>query len=421
MRVLMLAWEYPPRVVGGLAMHAYDLSVTLSNNGHEVCVITCGSPGVPVYEAMDGVQVYRVQPYDLPSRDIVRWATQLNVAMLEKAVQLFSQETEFDVIHAHDWLVAFAARALKHAYRLPLVVTMHATEYGRNNGIHNEVQRDISNIEWWLTYESWRVICCSGYMKGELQRVFNLPEDKIALIPNGVYPERFKQLVIPDHFKSRFALPHERIIYYVGRLVQEKGVQVLIDAAGTILAGCPDAKFVIAGTGPYEHYLKSKARDLGLGEKVHFTGYLNDEDRDALYKLAEIAVFPSLYEPFGIVALEAMAAGTPVIVSDSGGLAEIVRNNEDGLYTATGSAPSLANQVLRLLHTPGFAGQIALRAREKVEACYDWRVIARQTAEVYEAVLMESKQQGWGEPEKARWNPLNKLFGERRRRNETFN
>lgn len=386
MRIAMLTWEFPPRIVGGLAMHVFDLSTALARAGQEVTVITVNGQEVESREDMDGVKVLRAYPYDIPSRDIVNWAVQLNVAMLEKAIQAANAEGDFDIIHAHDWLVAHAGRALKHSYQLPLVATIHATEYGRNNGLHNEVQRDISNIEWWLTYEAWKVICCSKYMENELHRVFNLPGDKVIHIPNGVHLARFKERQVPANFKGRFALPHEKIVYFVGRLVREKGVQILIDAARKVLVNVPEAKFVVAGTGPYENYLHNKARDFGLGDKMLFTGYVTDDDRDILYLIADVAVFPSLYEPFGIVALEAMAASTPVVVSDSGGLAETVVHEVDGLCAITGSANSLADQIIRVLQNQELAENLRGNALDKVRKNYDWRIIADRTLDVYQEV-----------------------------------
>ncbi len=403
MRVMMLSWEFPPRVIGGLAMHVYDLSTSMARQGVDVTVVTCGDAALTERERVDGVDVLRVRPYDLPTGDILGWSLQLNVAMLERAINYVNHEGPVDIIHAHDWLVAYAARALKHGYRIPMVATVHATEYGRNNGLHNQLQRSIGDIEWWLTYEAWRVICCSSYMVDEVRRVFSLPSDKIRLIPNGVYPEKLRQKEVPPGFKDRWALPYERIVFFVGRLVPEKGVQVLLEAVPKILTYCPEAKFVIAGTGPFQDFLRQKANDLALGDKVLFAGYVSEEDRDCLYQVADVAVFPSLYEPFGIVALEAMAAGTPVVVSDSGGLAEIVSNNEDGLWAITGSANSLADRVIEILSNPNLAQRLAQNAMNKVYAQYDWKIISANTIAVYEEVLKESKTCGFLSGSGYRW------------------
>ncbi|MCL6635542.1 MAG: glycosyltransferase family 4 protein, partial [Peptococcaceae bacterium] len=298
MKVLMLSWEYPPRNVGGLARHVYDLTRALARGGVEVHLVTCGGQGAPDYERVEGVHVYRVAPYHVSSPDFVTWVVQFNVAMLERAFPLLEEIGEVNILHAHDWLVAYAARAIKHGRRLPLVVTIHATEYGRNGGLHNDTQRHISDIEWWLTYEAWRVICCSRFMKGEVRHVFQLPDDKVRVIQNGVDPANFAEKS-RNVRRSDFAAADEKIVFYVGRLVREKGVQVLLDAAPEILSQHHNTKFVIAGKGPYEESLRRQAAYLGIANRVYFTGYIDDGLRNSLYHWADVAVFPSLYEPFG--------------------------------------------------------------------------------------------------------------------------
>ena len=230
--------------------------------------------------------------------------------------------------------MAYAGRALKHAYKVPLIATIHATEYGRNQGLHNDLQRYISDVEWWLVFEAWRVIVCSHYMEKELQRVFQAPLDKLRVVSNGVDMKRYQQAG-HELSRSAFAAPDERIVLFVGRLVQEKGVHLLIDAVPKVLHYYSNAKFVIAGRGPAEDYLRNKAVDMGIANRIYFTGYIDDRTRDFLYREADVAVFPSLYEPFGMVVLEAMAAMTPVVVADVGGLSEIVvheRERAEVLY-----------------------------------------------------------------------------------------
>jgi glycosyltransferase involved in cell wall biosynthesis len=396
MRVVMLSWEYPPVTVGGIAPHVYELSSFLASQGEEVCLITRGRPGVPEYEQVNGVEVFRVNPYNISSPDFITWVGQLNVAMLEKAVAVMNDLGGCQLLHAHDWLVAYAARALKHAYRLPLLATIHATEFGRNYGLHNDIQRHISDLEWWLCYESWRVICCSHYMKNEVRYVFQLPEDKIRVIVNGVDPRRF-------HFRKQgasrdfYAAPDEQIVFYVGRLVREKGVQVLLDAVPKILAQCPKTKFVIAGKGPYETELRHQAERLGIAGRIYFTGYVDDEERNSLYGWADVAVFPSLYEPFGIVALEAMAAQVPVVVSDTGGLGEIIEHGVDGLKSYPGNSDSLADMIIWLLRDPALRERLRANAYRKILKRYNWSQIARQTRETYREVWEEYRKSPWYE------------------------
>ncbi|GAW91591.1 glycosyltransferase family 4 protein [Calderihabitans maritimus] len=405
MRVLMLTWEYPPKSVGGLARHVEDLAAAIPQDQWEVHVLTCGEPHLPTSEEINGVYIHRAVPYQLSTPDFITWSLQFNITLLEYAINLL-QAKEFDLIHAHDWLVAYVARALKHAYRLPLVATIHATEAGRNHGLHNDVQRFISSVEWWLTYEAWKVIVCSQHMKQEVHHLFQLPLDKIEVIPNGVNPERFKMVTPVPGFRERYARPEEKIVFFVGRLVREKGVQVLLEAVPRVLRSFPQTKFVIAGTGPMEAHLKYTAGALGIEHKVYFAGYIDDETRNRLYDVASIAVFPSLYEPFGIVALEGMAAGTPVVVSDTGGLSEIVEHEVNGLKALPGNADSLADQVLRLLHDENLAARLKSRALQQVKTVYNWQRIAEATAKVYREVRQAYERNWW--PHESR--PLNRLI-----------
>lgn len=406
MRVLMFTWEYPPRVVGGLARHVSELSVALSADDVTVDVITVDEDGTaPAFERLNGVNVYRVRPFHLVPRDFISGILQLNLVLTQQVLALMKQGEEYDLVHAHDWLVAYAARAVKHAARLPLVATIHATEYGRNRGLHNDEQRYISDVEWWLTYESWKVICCSHYMEQELQRVFHLPADKIETVPNGVDPGQFHAGRFDVSVRDRFAAPDEKIIFFVGRLVQEKGVSVLLDAVPRILSQFPKTKFVIAGKGPAMDGLRSQARNMGIESRLYFTGYIDDLTRNALYHASSAAVFPSLYEPFGIVALEAMAAHVPVVVSDTGGLSEIVEHGVDGLKCYTGNATSLADQVCALLADESLGRRLADRAMRKVETDYSWQEIAGRTRNIYEHVLEEYKNSEWAGHERTLFRP----------------
>lgn len=394
MRVAMLSWEFPPKSVGGLAQHVYDLTGSLSALGAEVHLFTMGEPGIAEYERVNGVHVYRVIPYSVSAPHFTTWVSQFNVAILEKAIPVMNDHGSWNVVHAHDWLVAYAARALKHAYRLPLVATIHATEYGRNYGLHNDTQRHISDVEWWLGYEAWRVICCSRYMEGEIKFVFQIPDDKLVVIPNGVdtknYAPKNKNLT-----RDNYAAPGEKIVFYVGRLVREKGVQVLLDAIPMILARVPNTKFVIAGKGPYQNELQNQAARMGIAQRVYFTGYVDDYTRNSLYSWSDVAVFPSLYEPFGIVALEAMAAETPVVVSDTGGLSEIIMHKFDGLKAAPGNPRALAEMILTILENPGLALQLKQNGLRKVKEQFNWHDIAARTMEVYRKVWEEHRSCNW--------------------------
>lgn len=392
----MLSWEFPPKIVGGIARHVYDLSLAMVKRGAEVYVITCGVQGAPDYEVVQGVKVFRVVMNNPVSPDFLTWVLQLNMNMIEQANRLRLTGTEFDIVHSHDWLAAFAGKNLKHSWQVPLVSTIHATEYGRNNGLHNELQRYISNVEWWLGYESWRIICCSKYMKDELQRIFQIPGDKLRVIPNGVYPREFNTTNMdPPKIRHRYCAPDEKMLFYVGRIVREKGLGVLLDAFSRVLAIEPKAKLVIAGKGPYLDELRHRAYQLGIYNRIYFTGYIDDNTRNALYKSADVAVFPSLYEPFGIVALEGMAAGALVVTSDAGGLGEIIHHGVNGLKAYSDNATSLADNILWALNHPDHNGQMKANALEDLKNIYNWDRIAAQTLTVCEEICREYKESTW--------------------------
>ena len=391
MKILMLTWEYPPRIVGGIARVVHDLSKRLIKDGHEVTVVTYrDNADVPEYENDKGVNVYRVDNYMIHPNNFIDWIMQLNFNMLSKATEIINKEGGFDVIHAHDWLVTYAAKSLKNAYDIPIVATIHATEAGRNSGIHDETQRYINDTEWLLTYEATEVIVNSNYMKNEIQRLFGLPFDKINVIPNGINLSNFTGIEREYDFRRQYAMDNEKIILYVGRLVYEKGVQHLIAAMPKILSNYNDAKLIIAGRGGMMDELRAEASNLGLNDKIYFTGYLNSKQVQKMYKCADVAVFPSTYEPFGIVALEAMLAGVPTVVSDVGGLDEIVTHGVDGMKSYAGNANSIADSVTALLYDHQLATNVSKKAKQKVKDQFNWEKIAQDTHFTYEKAICQT-------------------------------
>jgi glycogen synthase len=397
MRVLMLSWEYPPHVVGGLGKHVAEILPAMASQGIEVHLLTPRWAGGDPIERIDGATIYRLDPPTVSSGDFFSTAWQTNLGIEEKGYEL-SREQSFDVIHAHDWLVAFAGTALKRNLKVPLVSTIHATERGRSRGaLHSDAQYAINNVEWWLTFESWRVICCSHFMAQEVTGYFNCPPDKVSVIPNGIVTTPFDELDGRDltALRSRFAASSERIVFHVGRLVYEKGLHVLIDSVPKVLAQYPAAKFVIAGTGGMLEPLRRQAENLGVSAKVYLTGFISDSDRNSLFKVADCAVFPSLYEPFGIVALEAMAAKTPVVVTEAGGLREVVEHGITGVTVYPSNADSLAWGILHTLQYPDWAKARVTNAYDLVRREYNWAHIAEQTVGVYQEVAAARTSIDW--------------------------
>jgi glycosyltransferase involved in cell wall biosynthesis len=314
----------------------------------------------------------------------------------EAAALVKSLNGEVDVFHAHDWLVATAGIGLKHVFRKPFFATMHSTEIGRRNGIHFDYEQMIHETEAWLTYEAWKVICCSEYMVSHVRWAFGLPEDKLVMVPNGVNTEVYNQVVKTDlaEFRRKFALPEEKLVLFVGRLVYEKGVHVLVNAIPKILEKA-NAKFVIVGNGYMKEQLSNLVKSMGLTHKVIFAGFVDDQTLRNLQRIADVSVVPSLFEPFGIVALEAMAAKSPVVVSDTGGLSEIVDHDVTGVKVYTGNPDSLAWGINKVLLDEGYANWIRTNAYKKIQEKFDWGKIAQQTKNIYEAVLKEYSKSFW--------------------------
>ncbi|MFZ1039575.1 MAG: glycosyltransferase family 4 protein [Candidatus Bathyarchaeia archaeon] len=396
--VMMLTWEFPPRIIGGISPHVYYLSKSLARNGAKVYVVTCDFPGAPQHEVVDGVQVLRIDSYKNPSPDFATWVYLMNVNMQKEAAALVnSLGGKIDVFHAHDWLVATAGIGLKHVFRKPLFATMHSTEIGRRNGIHFDYERMIHETEAWLTYEAWKVICCSDYMVSHVRWAFGLPEDKLVMVPNGVNTE-----VYAGHgedlreFRSKFALPEEKIVLFVGRLVYEKGVHVLVNAVPKVLEKA-NAKFIIVGNGYMKEQLSGLVKSRGLAHKVLFTGFVDDETLRKLQRCADVSVVPSLFEPFGIVALEAMAARSPVVVSDTGGLSEIVEHDVSGVKVYVNDPDSLAWGINRVLTDNGFANWLRTNAFKKVQEKYNWDKIGQQTSNIFRTVLSEYSKSFWAQ------------------------
>lgn len=395
--VMMLTWEYPPRIIGGISPHVYNLSRSLAKNGVNVYVVTCDFPGAPQHEVLDSVEIYRIDSYKNPSPNFATWVYLMNINMQREAATLINRlDGKVDIFHAHDWLAANAGIGLKHVFRKPLLTTIHSTEIGRRDGIHFDYEKMIHETEAWLTYEAWKVICCSNYMVSHVRWAFKLPEDKITMVPNGVNIQEYTETENIDlnEFRMKFALPEEKIVLFVGRLVYEKGIHVFVNAIPKVLSQI-NAKFVIVGNGYMKKSLSDLAAAMGLAHKVVFTGFVDDESLKNLQKCADVSVVPSLFEPFGIVALEAMAAETPVVVSNIGGLAEIVEHDITGIKVYPDNPDSLAWGIKRILLDEEYAERIKKNAYKKVREDYNWDKISQQTKTVYKEVLGDYSKSIW--------------------------
>lgn len=391
MRVLMLSWEYPPVVVGGLGRHVHALATCLAAAGHEVTVVTRHGEGAGYDEVVDGVRVLRAaqDPPLVPMSDLLAWTMALNHALLRAALRAGLPPP--DVVHAHDWLVAHAATALKEHFAVPLVATVHATEAGRHQGwLPGPLNRAIHTVEWWLTYQARRVVTCSAYMGWEVTRLFELPPGKVDVVPNGTDLRAFRaRPAAVAAARARWAAGGPLLVY-AGRLEWEKGVHVLLAALPRLRRRHPGVHLVVAGTGTMADDLRQRARGHRLGRSVTFAGTLPTGELAALMAAADVVVAPSLYEPFGLVALEAATAGAPLVVSDTGGLREFVQHGVSGLRTAPGDPAALAGAVSTLLRDEVGAQRMARTARAAA-ASVSWPRVAELTGSVYAMAVREER------------------------------
>jgi len=376
MRVLMLAWEFPPRSIGGLAAHVDGLSHALAQSGHEVVVLTLSNRGAPADADERGVRVLRARtdlPW-LPDDDLVGPVASANHHLVKLSSRLRDWRPE--VVHAHDWKVAWAADTLAHLHGADLVATFHSTERGRHGGrVPPGVAAAIHAVESWLAHGASAVVANSRFMVNEVIGGFELPPEQVHLIPNGIDPTWWSTGEDPGR--------RGPLVFTWGRVQYEKGFQVLARAMRLLRARVPGVRCVIGGRGSYLPELQSQVDIEGVSDIVHLAGFLPDDQLRATIHRAGCVAIPSLYEPFGIVAVEALAGGAPLVVARTGGLAELVDGTGAGLLFEPGNAHELANSIERVLTDDVLADEMRRNGAELLAGRYSWAAIAGALAAVY--------------------------------------
>jgi glycogen synthase len=391
MRVLLLSWEYPPVIEGGLGRHVRKLAEQLVSDGVEVHVLTRGGGRLPREETRRGVTVHRVPepPFPREVEAFVRWVGDMNADMYARGMEL-CERIEFDLVHSHDWLVAEAAERIARGGTRPWLVTVHATEFGRHQGwVQKHPQSHIHAVERGMVRRADHVITCSEYMAGHVSRVFGVPPAKVTPIPNGIDPTDLEPIAAPADLislRARFARPDDLLVLLVGRLVYEKGFHLALDALAPIAQRTGNVRFVVAGTGTAEAELKAQAQRLGLGQHGSFLGWVGDDMLHSLYRVANLVIVPSIYEPFGLVALEAMASGCLCVVADTGGLREVVPADGTAALRFPVDDPDALREILEQVLTDDDArARLVAEAREHVLR-FDWAEVAHRTLGVYRSL-----------------------------------
>ncbi|CDO87749.1 glycogen synthase [Mycobacterium triplex] len=401
MRILMVSWEYPPVVIGGLGRHVHHLSIALAAAGHDVVVLSRRPTGTDPSthpssdEIREGVRVIAAaqDPHEFTfGTDMMAWTLAMGHAMIRAGLTLkkpgSSRPWRPDVVHAHDWLVAHPAIALAQFYDVPMVSTIHATEAGRHSGwVSGAISRQVHAVESWLVRESDSLITCSASMSDEITELFGPGLAETTVIRNGIDAARWP---FAPRRRPRTG-PAE--LLYVGRLEYEKGVQDLIAALPRVRRTNPGTTLTIAGDGTQQDRLVEQARKHRVLKATRFVGHLHHDELLAALHRADAAVFPSHYEPFGLVALEAAAAGTPLVTSNIGGLGEAVINGQTGVSCPPRDVAALAAAVRTVLDDPEAAQRRARAARERLTSDFDWQTVAGQTAQVYVAAKRGERQQ----------------------------
>ncbi|HET8672422.1 MAG TPA: glycosyltransferase family 4 protein [Thermoleophilaceae bacterium] len=390
LRVLLISWEYPPIVEGGLARHVRKLSEQLVGSGVEMHVLTRGGERLPEHEERHGVVVHRIREpvYPKDINEFVRWVDRMNHDMRGLGAGLCWLH-DFDLVHSHDWLVAGAASALARLLGVPWLVTVHATEFGRHQGwVDKHPQSHIHAVERSMVRSADRVITCSNYMRGHVASTFGVSPRRVSMVPNGIDPRDLDH-VAPDldALRAKYAAPDERLVLLVGRLVYEKGFHLALDALAGAIRRFGDVRFVVAGTGTAEAELKRQARRLRLMPHGTFLGWVGDDMLHSLYRVADLCVVPSIYEPFGLVALEAMASGCLTIVADTGGLREVVPGDgRVGRRFRSRDALSLGSILEDVLADDAARERLVQEAREHVLQ-FDWETVADETQRIYRELV----------------------------------
>jgi glycogen(starch) synthase len=397
-KILMLSWEYPPVVVGGLGRHVHALARHLTALGHEVVVVCrheAGSDALthPTADAdVEGVRVIRVAEdptHLLFEKDLVAWTLAMGHGMIRAGLALLASWRP-DVVHAHDWLVTHPAITLAEHARVPLVATMHATEAGRHSGwLSQRLNQQVHSVEWWLANRADALITCSTAMRAEVAYLFELEPAEIAVIHNGIEPRGWRVPAATVRATRELHSPHGApLVLYFGRLEWEKGVHDLLAALPRLRRAHPGTRLVVAGKGVQAAALVEQARKLRVRRSVDFVGHLPDRSLVACLAAADVVVLPSRYEPFGIVALEAAAAGAPLVASTAGGLAELVVHGETGLSIEPGDVDGIVAGVRAVLADPAAAARRARAAKARLGTEFSWTGIAEATVGVYRSATV---------------------------------
>jgi glycosyltransferase involved in cell wall biosynthesis len=418
LNVWILTSEYPPEMVGGLGTHVFELAKGLGRLGCHVEVFAPSKFGRTLHDGPD-VTVHFFSNDTDPSASAfpadIQWFIDLNKNFIRHASKLaVSQGTQPDVIHCHDWLNFPAAYQLGKLLKCPVISTVHLLQNPIVKWWGDSPRPEIVKQERDLCLKSDAVITVSRSMRQIISKTHGIPAERIQVVYNGIDTQHFTKGQLSasekDELRRSFAMPEERIFIYAGRLTPQKGIPALFEAAVKVLSARPDVHYLIAGAPDFTGELwdadkiqreaKAMFTTFQFWDRMHMLGKVSRERVAALYQISDVALVPSLYEPFGYAATEAMAAGLPVIASAVGGLAEIIQDGKSGLLVPVTEMPDGWNQVdveklsaaqIRLLDDRELAGQLGRAGRQRVVSEFHSDKMAEPTLAIYYQCIQSAR------------------------------
>ncbi|MBM7604697.1 glycosyltransferase involved in cell wall biosynthesis [Metabacillus crassostreae] len=383
--VLILSTEYGENMIGGLGRHVTDLVETGTNFHLNYIVVTLSTTDHETYSCENGIHIYRLLPWQKNPSNFLEYIKNVNFRFSQFVLQ--ELQYSFDLIHVHDWLTGTAGCALRNHTGIPLVTTIHSTEKERKLGDFNLLIEEITSYENELINKSDQIIVCSEYMKKLLKAKYEASSEKIEIIPNGLIPEKY---TLTDDTNPLLSTPY---LLAMGRLVTEKGFHLLLEAFSLIYEEFPEFSVVIAGAGPAEMSLKQQVSALGLDGRVFFPGYIHERERNVYLKFCDMLIIPSLYEPFGIIALEGMIYSKPIISFDVGGLTSVLAPNR-GIIVKSTKVEKLAEQLRYYLNNPDKANEIAVKGHQTIASLYQWNNLILKIINVYKKTVSFHRNSG---------------------------
>jgi len=411
LRIGFFVWEYPPKLVGGLGTYADYITREFVGLGHDVTVFTLNPGNLKTREVFKGVEIHRPMIADASNvfpmfvtEDLKRWGTNIrffndlfiyNILSATKLInQLIKKEKcRFDIVCVHDWLSSISGIMAKNETKVPVVFHVHSTEFGRSGGQGSAV---VSHLERATADVVDRIITVSEVMMEDLTRR-GWPKPKISVVWNGVDPNRYDPKRCSEEdvkkLREKYGVQEDEcFLFFLGRLTWVKGVRNLVQAMPMILEKYPKTKLVILGKGEQQRDVTETARRLGIGDRVicNFE-FVPEEERILHYAAADICIFPSTYEPFGIVSLEAMSMEKPIVVGAHGvvGFKEQVISSgpdQNGIHVNGGDAADIAWGVKQVLKDPEKAQKWGRKGRERVQRYFTWKKAAEQTLQIYQTL-----------------------------------